>query len=56
VPQIWRMPQSLHLNNRTLLYPLLVVPYFPLDIGCFRGRDRMVVGFTTTWVISAHHQ
>jgi hypothetical protein len=20
-----------------------------------RGRDRMVVGFTTTWVISAYH-
>jgi len=25
-------------------------------IGCCRGRDQMVVGFTTTYVISAYHQ
>ena len=29
------------------------VTYLPLR-GC-RGRDRMVVGFTTTCAISAHH-
>jgi hypothetical protein len=23
---------------------------------CHRGRDRMVVGFTTTYTISAYHQ
>jgi hypothetical protein len=25
------------------------------DIGNRRGRDRMVVGFTTTYAISAYH-
>ena len=27
-----------------------------LDIGGRRGRDRMIVGFTTTCAISAYHQ
>jgi hypothetical protein len=28
--------------------------YIPVYRGCF-GRDRMVVGFTTTYAISAYH-
>jgi len=28
--------------------------YSPLTRGC-RGHDRMVVGFTTTYAISAYH-
>jgi len=27
----------------------------PSHVGCRRGRDRMVVGFTTTCAISAYH-
>jgi hypothetical protein len=33
---------------------LLLVRHRMLGGGC-RGRDRMVVGFTTTYAISAYH-
>jgi hypothetical protein len=34
--------------------PHPIVPFFNNRWGC-RGRDRMVVGFTTTYAISAYH-
>jgi hypothetical protein len=37
-----------------LKYCLLPKGYTPMN-RCSRGRDRMVVGFTTTYVISAYH-
>jgi len=37
-----------------LKYCLLPKGYTPMN-RCRRGRDRMVVGFTTTYAISAYH-
>jgi len=28
---------------------------FYIEISCHRGRDRMVVGLTSTYAISAYH-
>ena len=34
----------------------LFIPVIPLEyIGGCRGHDRMVVGFSTTYAISAYH-
>jgi hypothetical protein len=44
-----------------LFETLTFVLYFPIvyvtfaDMWVRRGRDRMVVGITTTYAISAHH-
>ena len=35
--------------------PLLCQLHILYLLGGRRGRDRMVVGFTTTYAISAHH-
>jgi hypothetical protein len=35
-----------------MIYPFISIVYFKR--GC-RGRDRMVVGFRTTYAISAYH-
>jgi hypothetical protein len=49
----WLYKNILHLNffftNGTFLYNFLT------EIRGRRGRDRMVVGFTTTYAISAYH-
>ena len=51
VEQEYRLSQSpLQIHNT--LYHLVFVTY---DCRGHRGRDRMVVGFTTTYAISAYH-
>ena len=34
---------------------LCIMLLYQSDIRCRRGRERMVVGFTTTYAISAYH-
>ena len=43
--------------NNDKLYILLLFPasYYYYHIGVRRGRDRLVVGFTTTYAISVYH-
>ena len=33
----------------------MALPYLPIKQMCCCGRDRMVVGFTTTYAISTYH-
>jgi len=33
----------------------MLIARVPLKLRGYRGRDRMVVGFTTTYAISAYH-
>jgi len=37
------------------IYTLLIILDLETDTRGRRGRDRMVVGFTTTYAISAYH-
>jgi hypothetical protein len=45
----------LHCFFSKYVYGLLCWIAFPFDIEVGRGRDRMVVGLTNTYAISAYH-
>ena len=45
-----------HVFFRPKDFKLFGFPFFDFERGlCGRGRDRMVVGFTTIYAISAYH-
>jgi hypothetical protein len=48
---------ELKINGDLDLWSFFLVSclFHPSDVGCHRGHDCMVVGFITTYVISAYH-
>jgi hypothetical protein len=48
------LPGEIHRPSKVFLTKLAILFHIPIIKGR-RGRDRMVVGFTTTYAISAYH-
>ena len=49
------LKKVLHIINKQLLINKLIFIDYIYYIRCHRGRDRMVVGFTTTYTIGAYN-
>ena len=46
---------SVYINSADINSTHLTYCQYLVSVGGRRGRDRMVVGFTTTYAISAYH-
>jgi hypothetical protein len=45
----------LYVMSQAVLFAYMTIQFIIINFGGRCGRDRKVVGFTTTCVISAHH-